>query len=56
MGEIISLWENMIIQKEKDLSSILKNCNKMLNKIDTIDSDLSNETLLTLYLLKIYST
>jgi hypothetical protein len=53
---IISLWIKMIHQKEKDLSTLLENCNKMLNEIDNFQTDLSNENILTLYLLKTYST
>jgi len=52
---IISLWEKMIEQKEKDLNSLLLNCDKMLSNIDNITTDLSNETLLFLYLVKIHS-
>jgi len=52
---IISLWEKMIEQKEKDLNSLLLKCDKMLSNVDNITTDLSNETLLFLYLVKIHS-
>jgi hypothetical protein len=53
---IIELWEKMIEQKEKDLEKILDNCNKMLGEIDAMQNDLTKENIVTLYLLKIYST
>ena len=53
---IIDLWEKMIEQKEKDLNKLLNDCNKMLEEIDNMQNDLSKENILTLYLLKTYST
>tara|TARA_A100001011_G_scaffold362416_1_gene411315 strand:+ start:6185 stop:6415 length:231 start_codon:yes stop_codon:yes gene_type:complete len=53
---IVNLWEKVIKKKEDDLKKTYKQCDEMLNKINSLQKDLSMETILTLYLLKVYST
>ena len=53
---IVNLWEKVIRKKEEDLKKTYEDCNKMLDNIDSLENDLPMNTILTLYLLKIYST
>lgn len=53
---IVNLWEKVIRKKEDDLKNTFNECNNMINNIESLDSDLPMKTIISLYLLKIYST
>ena len=53
---IVNLWEKILKKKEEDLKETYEKCENMLNNIDTLETDLPMKTIITLYLLKIYST
>jgi len=53
---IINLWEKILKKKEEDLKDTYEKCENMLNNIETLETDLPMKTIITLYLLKIYST
>ena len=53
---IVNLWEKVIRKKEDDLKKTFEECNNMISNIESLDSDLPMKTIISLYLLKIYST
>ena len=53
---IVNLWEKVIKKKRDDLKKTFEECNNMINNIESLDSDLPMKTIISLYLLKIYST
>jgi len=53
---IITLWEKMLKKKEEDLKKTYEQCEEMLKNVDNLENDLHMNTIITLYLLKIYST
>ena len=53
---IVNLWEKVIKKKRDDLKKTFEECNNMISKIESLDSDLPMKTIISLYLLKIYST
>mgnify|MGYP001300268159 CR=1 FL=1 len=53
---IVNVWEKVIRKKEDDLKNTFNECNNMINNIESLDSDLPMKTIISLYLLKIYST
>ncbi len=53
---IVNLWEKVIKKKRDDLKKTFEECNNMISNIESLDSDLPMKTIISLYLLKIYST
>ena len=53
---IVNLWEKVIKKKRDDLKKTFEECNNILSNIESLDSDLPMKTIISLYLLKIYST
>ena len=53
---IVNLWEKVLKKKRDDFKKSLVECNSMISNIESLDSDLPMKTIISLYLLKIYST
>ena len=53
---IVNLWEKVIKKKRDDLKKTFEECNNMISNIESLDGDLPMKTIISLYLLKIYST